>query len=411
MIEYNIDNLINIINSNKEKVVLFGAGDFGEICLYSLKQKGINVDFFCDNSEKKQGKYKSGIKILSPEDLKKLSSKTNVFIANNYANSIVPVLEKNNFSNIYSCLELMEKTDFTDSKLTNQPLKIERMVAFHRNMCMKEEYISKNFLDIKSIDVQITERCSLKCKDCSNLMQYYSHPEHNELDLMLKSIKRFMACVDNIYEFRVIGGDPFMHKGLHTIIDHLVQYEKIKKIAIYTNARIIPKKENLECLKNEKVVLDISDYGLLDKSKRRADEIMKLCDDNNIKYSIRNVTVWQDCGRILPYQKRSEEERVRVFNNCCNSDLLSLLHGKLYRCPFSANATNLKAIPNDASEIVDLGDEKIPFNILKDQIKELTYDKKYLTACNFCNGRDYKTPAIDAAVQALKPFSYTKVTN
>ena len=90
---------------------------------------------------------------------------------------------------------------------------------------------------------------------------------------------------------------------------------------------------------------------------------------------------------------------------------MSLLHGKLYRCPFSANATNLKAIPNDASEIVDLGDEKIPFNILKDQIKELTYDKKYLTACNLCNGRDYNTPAIDAAVQALKPFSYTKVTN
>jgi len=411
MIKYNIANLTNIINDNKEKVVLFGAGDYGEICLYSLKQKGINVDFFCDSQKSKQGKYRSGIKILSPEDLNKLSSKTNVFIANNYASSIVPVLEKNNFSNIYSCLELMEKTDFTDSNLGNQPLKIERMIAFHRNMCMKEEYISKNFLDIKSIDVQITERCSLKCKDCSNLMQYYSDPQHNELDLMFKSIKRFMACVDNIYEFRVIGGDPFMHKGLHTIIDHLVQYEKIKKIAIYTNARIIPKKENLECLKNEKVILDISDYGLLDKSKRRADEIIKLCDDNNIKYSIRNVTVWQDCGRILPYQKRSEEERVRVFNNCCNSDLLSLLHGKLYRCPFSANATNLKAIPHDANEIVDLGDEKIPFNILKDQIKKLTYDKKYLTACNFCNGRDYKTPAIDAAVQALKTFSYEKVTN
>ena len=411
MIEYNIDNLSNILNSNKEKVVLFGAGDFGEICFYSLKQKDINVDFFCDNSEKKQGKYKSGKKILSLKELNKLSSKTNVFISNNYASSIVPGLKKNNFSNIYSCLELMEKTDFTDSKLTNQPLKIERMIAFHRNMCMKEEYISNNFLDIKSLDVQITERCSLKCKDCSNLMQYYTNPEHNELDLMFKSIKRFMACVDNIYEFRVIGGDPFVHKGLHKVIDHLVEYEKIKKIAIYTNARIIPKKENLECLKNEKVILDISDYGLLDKKKRKADELMKICDDNNIKYSIRNVTVWQDCGRILPFQKRTEEERVRVFNNCCNSDLLSLLHGKLYRCPFSANATNLKAIPHDDNEIVDLGDETIPFNVLKDKIKELTYDKKYLTACHFCNGRDYKTPAVDAAVQTLKPFSYTKLTN
>jgi len=412
MIEYNINNLPNMLKSNGEKVVLFGAGHYGEVCLYAMKQKGINVDFFCDSSKLKQEKkFKSGIKIISPEELSKFNSKTNIFIANAYPTIIAPQLKKNNFSNIYNCDELMEKTDFSKSKLSMEPLKIERMIAFHKNMCMKDEYISSGTLDIKSIDVQITERCSLKCKDCSNLMQYYTKPEHNELNLMFKSIKRFMACVDNIYEFRVIGGDPFMHKDLHKIINNLVKYDQTTKIAIYTNARIIPKRENLECLKNKKVILDISDYGLLDKTKRKADELIKICKDNNIAYSNRVITVWSDCGRILPFQKRTEEERRRVFDNCCNSDLLSLLHGKLYRCPFSANATNLKAIPHDKNEIVDLSDEKIPLNVLKVKIKELTYDKKYLTACNFCNGRDYKTPAVDAAVQALKPLPYTKQSN
>ena len=47
-------------------------------------------------------------------------------------------------------------------------------------------------------------------------------------------------------------------------------------------------------------------------------------------------------------------------------------------------------------------------NNAKVKIKELTYDKKYLTACNFCNGRDYKTPAIDAAIQATKVLPYEK---
>ena len=58
------------------------------------------------------------------------------------------------------------------------------------------------------------------------------------------------------------------------------------------------------------------------------------------------MTTWQDSGRILPFQKRTREENKRVFADCCNRDTLSVLHGKLYRCPFSANAHNLKAVPN-----------------------------------------------------------------
>ena len=124
----------------------------------------------------------------------------------------------------------------------------------------------------------------------------------------------------------------------------------------------------------------------------------------NIKYSEAIVNNWQDCGRITPFQKRTEEELHRVFNNCCNSDILSLLHGKLYRCPFSANASNLKAIPQDKTDVVDLFDESTPLKELKLKIKELTYDKKSLTACNYCNGRDYQTPKIDAAIQAPRPM-------
>jgi hypothetical protein len=86
------------------------------------------------------------------------------------------------------------------------------------------------------------------------------------------------------------------------------------------------------------------------------------------------------------------------------------LHGKLYRCPFSANAANLNAIPYDETDIVDLSDENISIEELKIKIKELTYDKKSLMACNYCHGRDYSTPIIDAAIQTEKPISITKNT-
>ena len=273
-------------------------------------------------------------------------------------------------------------------------------------MCLKEKYASSKILHVKSLDIQITERCSLKCKDCSNLMQYYEKPQHSELSSMFKSIDRFMQAVDAIYEFRVLGGDPFMSKDLHKVIERLKTYEKVKKIVIYTNAKIIPKGDNLNCLKNnDKVILDIANYGIVSSIH---EELIKVLDENQIKYATTRYVNWQDCGRILPYQERTKEETKRVFHNCCNSDLISLLHGKLYRCPFSANATNLKAIPDDKSDIVDMLDENIAIEDLREQIRNLVYDKDSLTACSYCNGRDYSVKVINAAEQTKKPLSYKK---
>ena len=198
-----------------------------------------------------------------------------------------------------------------------------------------------------------------------------------------------------------------MSKDLHKVVEKLKTYEKVKKIIIYTNAKIIPKGNNLECLKNTKnLILDIANYG---KFSSIHDELLKLLDENKIKYSTTRYTNWQDCGRILPYQNRTREETKRVFYNCCNSDLISLLHGKIYRCPFSANATNLKAIPVDETDIVDLTDDKITKEDLREKIRYLIYEKESLTACSFCNGRDYKVKKINAAEQARKPLPYEKI--
>ena len=404
MIEYNFNNISKVIKDNGKQVVLFGAGQIGEMCLYAMKQKKIDVDFFCDSMERKQGTEIDGIRVLSPKNLRKLDPETNIFISNNYISVVNEQLQKDNFNNIYNCVELFENTDFTNSKLTIQPTKIERWVAFYKNMALKDKFMSKGLLNIKSLDVQITERCSLKCKDCSNLMQYYTNPQNSELNVMLKSIDRFIECVNKVYEFRVLGGDPFMNKELHKVINHLINYDKVQKIAIYTNARFVPKGENIECLKNKKVVVDISNYGLLDPKKKKVNEFIKVLKTKKIKYSVALVNDWQDCGGITKFQKRSKEELYRIFNNCCNSDILSLLHGKLYRCPFSANAANLNATPYEKTDVVDLFDENIPIEELKIKIKELTYDKKSLMACNYCNGRDYQTARIDAAIQTPRPL-------
>ena len=66
------------------------------------------------------------------------------------------------------------------------------------------------------------------------------------------------------------------------VINKLLTYKTIKEIVIYTNATIIPKGENFECLKNDKIFIEITDYGNL---SRRRDELIKLLEENNIRYT------------------------------------------------------------------------------------------------------------------------------
>ena len=83
--------------------------------------------------------------------------------------------------------------------------------------------------------------------------------------------------------------------------------------------------------------------------------------------------------------------------------MLSLVHGRLYRCPFSAHATNLEAIPSDTTDWVDVAGVADSDALRKD-IDRLYNHKEFLTACSYCNGRHYTTPLIEAAVQTTKPL-------
>jgi organic radical activating enzyme len=407
--KYNFNNLLFYLKENPSPILLFGAGDLGSLAKFAFDKIGIKINFFCDSDERKQKKFIEGIKVISPEELYKFSNKkTHIFISHNYPSEVIDELIKNKFTLIYDCVEILKNTNFDHDhyldyfKYFLQPQKILRRIDFYSTMIQKNEHIKENLINIKSVDVQITERCSLKCKDCANLMQYYQKPANSNIDTMFLSIEKLMEAIDSLDEFRLLGGDPFMNKDIGKIIEKLSSYEKVKKIVVYTNATIIPKGENFEALKNKKIVLDISNYGT---ESRKHDELIKLLNEFKIKYSTTRITKWTDSGRVLPFQDRSEKELKKMFVNCCNSDLLTLLHGNLFRCPFSANGENIHAFPKKKEDSIDLT-IPTPFEELRKKIFNLIYKKDYLLACNYCNGRDYSTKEIEAAIQTKIPLSF-----
>ena len=106
-------------------------------------------------------------------------------------------------------------------------------------------------------------------------MQYYTSPKDSDMDMMFRNIEKLMTCIDQLDEFRVLGGDPFMNKSLYKIINKLTTYDKVNKVVIYTNARIVPKGENLEALRHKKVLLDITNYGVSSTAHDKLFELFK----------------------------------------------------------------------------------------------------------------------------------------
>ncbi len=91
----------------------------------------------------------------------------------------------------------------------------------------------------------------------------------------------------------------------------------------------------LAALRNPKVLLIVSRYGRI---SRNADALIALLNELKIPCIVYSPDSWKDCADIF-HRGRSEDELEKIFGNCCVNDTLTLLHGKLYSCPFSPTPT------------------------------------------------------------------------
>jgi methyltransferase, FkbM family len=99
-------------NAKNNKLVLFGASNYGTEMLRILEKKRIRVDYFCDNDESKHGSYFNGIKVISLDELIKIDINVNILITSIYYKEIYDQIKLNGFNNIYCfSIKLNNKND------------------------------------------------------------------------------------------------------------------------------------------------------------------------------------------------------------------------------------------------------------------------------------------------------------
>ncbi len=387
-------------------MIIFGAGIIGEVTLHAARAHHIPIECFVD--DRIEGEL-LGVPIIRTEELQSAYPPDTAFYLTspNIQDMIAP-LERLEYRNWKSCGEVLQGFDVSglqfkaingsnkDSLYSTEHVKFLIRTCLHHH----ENYTRPERLTVQSVDLMITERCSMKCRDCSNLMQYYEHPENGDLAQMLAMIDGLCAGMDEIYEFRVIGGEPFMHKELHLVVAHACAHPKVQKVSVFTNATIMPREHQWAAFQHEKVRFFITDYDALSRNR---DGLLAALDERGIPYVSEKANGWTDCA-TLEKHNRTKPEQEKIFSQCCAKNLATLADGRLYRCPFAANAAKLQAVPDYRGDYLVVADSG------REQIRSFLRDKTYIDTCDHCAGRSYGAPVIVPAVQTKKPLAYVKYT-
>ena len=185
-----------------------------------------------------------------------------------------------------------------------------------------------------------------------------------------------------------------MNKQIYEIIDYFLENSKLSKLVIYTNGTIPLKKDRIKNYNKTKLVFTITDYGSLSKN---TDKVYNDLIFFNVPTRRHPPENWTDSGRIHDF-KRTETEMKELFDVCCGKNLLTSMNGKLYRCPFAANADSFKGILDQRNSI--------PINSTAEEIQRYTRELEFIPACNFCKGRSFDAKEIVPAIQVKKPLEY-----
>ncbi len=398
--EINRQQIIANIKNTGKPVIIFGAGIVGEVLFQACKEAGISIECFCDNNTNKTKSAKCNIKVIHTSELKNKYQDAILLISAAEIKDVVEQLEGLGYSTWYSCSPMLREFDIYQYQFS-APMDFVEYAVVSAILC-QDNYLTPDYFFIIIVGIIFTERCSQTCKDCSNLMQYYKKPQNCNIDEIIKDIDTFCGIVDEVNEFRVIGGEPFMNPDFDLVVKRLIDETKVKKIVIYTNGTIVPNDEKLKCLKNDKVLIIITDYG---RTEKNLNNLVKKLSDDGVAFYVQKAGGWTDCSKIVQHN-RSLEKQKEIFRNCCAKNTITLSGGNLFRCPFAANAARLRAVPDFKNDYVNIFDKSADVVEMKKKIRDYLLKKDFFATCDFCNGRSFGDKEITPAIQLNKPLEY-----
>ena len=377
------------------KVIIYGATIGGKIIYQCLKYLKIEVAFFCDRA--KGGTQFCDKDVRDPSVLYNIERDYKIVIAvTRSIDSVCHYLAEIHCDKCYFAKRLiLDRCNYDFECEENEKVQVD---DFLRKYPIYVDGVCSNQLILPSLEVFITERCTLRCRDCSHLIpRYLSRGAKNyNIYVLIQQIENVLQVVDYIDDLIILGGEPLLHEELPKLLEWGYQNSRIGERTIISNATVVPKDEVFEVMLKTNTRIRLSDYG---KYSLALEDIMKECSARQISYFI-SKEPWTDMGKIYNHYY-SKTELINVFKNCPFFFALLLLNGKLFRCPHVAHLNNLGIIDSMAHDCVDFTyalEKQEEVSAKQEELKK--YMKiNYLEGCLFCNGIQNGVQEIEPAVQ------------
>jgi len=265
-------------------------------------------------------------------------------------------------------------------------LKNDDFSFLKKNCEPREERVTIDFLVL-----WVGTRCSLRCRDCGNLIPY-AKPERFDLDLVISDmIKMIKLC--KINNLQIQGGEPFLHPFLHKMLTAIDNFD-IPKISISTNGTVNISEKTILLIKNIKhrnFEIRVSSYKCVKDKQRDFFNRMK---NNNIKcstYNFKHNGFWVNQGSPDTGKNDNDIEVQRQYFECAFNNCVTLANGELFRCGRGKLSLEIFGINRNAEDVLDIR------NIHENQKGSSTIglfleNKKFKEYCRYCLGTKEKIP-------------------
>ncbi|WP_286080280.1 radical SAM protein [Parablautia intestinalis] len=371
------------------KIVIYGTTVGGKVIYQCLQSAGIKVEFFCDRG-KKYSEF-CGCPVKEPAALCENRSYMVLVALTRSFDSACQYLEQILYEEVYSCINLIKNK------------KVEGIVYDENERELVADFLEKypyyagsscEGIVLPSLEVFITERCTLRCRDCSHLIPKYQKPKDYDTEEIIRNLENTLQVVEKISDLNFLGGEPLLQKDLGRMLKWGYAQKRIGALTVISNGTVMPDEELLSILKETGARLRLSNYG---KYSTKIKEIYDVCKERGISCYISDVS-WTDMGGIYD-RSYTKEELKEIFTDCPYSYCMLLLKGRIYRCAHVAHLNNLQIIDSRLHDSVDMS-EVINENI-GDKKRELREYLKidYLQGCSYCNGIKNSIQGIEPGIQ------------
>ncbi len=329
---------------------------------------------------KRLGNYR--VTLLSSEELKDFSEDCCILCSRTFFRKYCKSLGYSGLEDFYSAVPIL-KSGY--AKMTY----FGYLTTLYRRQ--------KEGLYLGGVEINLTKRCTLRCENCANLIQYYDNPERLDQKTVVDSVKNLLSAVDGIAMFKLLGGEPLLEQEMMKEILSLPELRpggKVLGIQIITNGTILFREDVLKLMAGNPLLgVLMSNYGSLSFKEK---ELVKQLSEYGVDYSeLPGNDRWRDFGdphKVYHDPKGASDlyRRCRSKENCC-----TVLEGRFYACPRAAHGDMLSFYP-EPEEYVDLLEQQDSV-ALKEKLRKFYHEYEALQVCARCT--NLTGNMIDRAVQ------------